>query len=124
MRRSLLAGLACFVVLSTAAAQANVVSNFGVNVQSCVVKENAGLTNGINVVYSNTHPSPATEVDFLVHYRGPHNFIFRDTGTFTQYATINHNLGGALSGLGWSGPNPHLCTVQRVVLANGRVLGP
>ncbi|HTU83860.1 MAG TPA: hypothetical protein VMF61_17180 [Candidatus Acidoferrales bacterium] len=124
MKRSIFLVLASLVALCTTAAQANIQSNWGVNIQSCVVNQNgSGNTNGINVVYVNTHPSAATEVDFLVGYRH-HRYILRDTGTFTKGAVINHNLANALVGYAWEGPTPNLCEVNRVVLANGRVLGP
>lgn len=101
-------------------AQARLVSRFGVTIISCVVNSNGnGLTNGINVVYYNTHDSPATEVDFLVQYRN-HRFILIDKGTFTRGAQINHNLANALTGQPWDGPKPKLCRVERVYLANGR----
>lgn len=122
MQRTLLAALAALCCAMPATAQAKIVSAFGVTIQSCVVNSNGGSqTNGINVVYSNTHPSPATEVDFLVGYHG-HKYVLVDRGTFSQGAQINHNLTNALVGYAWQGPQPHLCTVQRVLLANGRVL--
>lgn len=108
------------VVLAPLAAQARIVSKYGVTIVSCVVNSNGtNLTNGINVVYYNTHDSPATEVDFLVHYMG-HKYILIDRGTFTRGAQINHNLANALTGQPWNGPNSKLCAVQRVYLANGR----
>jgi len=95
---------------------------FGITIQSCVVNSNgAGLTNGVNIVYYNTHPSAATELDFLVRYRG-HPYVLIDRGTFTQNAQINHNLANSLVGRAWQGPKANLCTVQRVYLANGKVL--
>lgn len=108
------------VVLAPLAAQARIVSKYGLTIVSCVVNSNGtNLTNGINVVYYNTHDSPATEVDFLVQYMG-HKYILIDRGTFTRGAQINHNLANALTGQPWNGPNPKLCAVQRVYLANGR----
>jgi hypothetical protein len=122
MQRTLLAGLAALCCLMPAIAQAKIAFALGVTIQSCVVNANgAGQTNGINVVYYNTHPSPATEVDFLVRYHG-HEFVLIDRGTFSQGAQINHNLTNALVGYPWHGPNPRMCTAQRVVLANGKVL--
>jgi hypothetical protein len=108
------------VVLATPAAQARIVSKFGVTIVSCVVNSNGNnLTNGINVVYYNTHDSPATEVDFLVNYMG-RKYILIDRGTFARGAQINHNLANSLTGQPWNGPQPKHCAVQRVYLANGR----
>jgi hypothetical protein len=122
MKRILLAGLAALCCAMPAIAQAKIIPAFGVSIQSCVVNSNGGnQTNGINVVYYNTHPSPATEVDFLVRYHG-HRFVLIDRGTFSQGAQINHNISNALVGYPWYGPHANLCTVQRVFLANGRVL--
>lgn len=102
------------------ASQARNVSRFGVTIVSCVVNSNGGnLTNGINVVYYNGNDSPATEVDFLVHYGG-HKYILIDKGTFTRGSQINHNLTNALTGQPWHGPKPKQCQVQRVYLQNGR----
>ena len=123
MKRCPLVFLAVLVLL-TATAQANITSKFGISIQSCVVNQGSnGATNGVNVVYTNTHPSPATEVDFLVGYRG-HHYILVDHGTFSQGAQINHNLTNDLVGYAWSGPTPNRCTVNRAYLANGRTLGP
>jgi hypothetical protein len=123
MKRSPLVFFAALVLL-TATAQANITSKFGISIQSCVVNQGSnGATNGVNIVYSNTHASPATEVDFLVAYRG-HRYIMTDRGTFTQGAQINHNLSNALVGYAWSGPAPNRCSVNRVYLANGRSFGP
>jgi hypothetical protein len=122
MQRTLLVGLAVLALAMPATAQARILSAFGVTIQSCVVNSNGGSsTNGINVVYYNTHGSPATEVDFLVGYHG-HRYVLVDRGTFTQGSQINHNLTNALVGLPWQGPHPNRCEVQRVILANGRVL--
>ncbi len=113
-----LAVFAIFVV--PVAAQARISSRYGVTIVSCVVNSNGGnVTNGINVVYYNSNDSPATEVDFLVHYGG-HKYILIDRGTFTRGAQISHNLTNALTGQSWSGPRPKLCRVERVYLANGR----
>lgn len=123
MKRSPLVFLAALVLL-TSAAQANIVSKFGITIESCVINQGGnGATNGANVVYVNTHASPATEVDFTIGYRG-HPYVLVDRGTFSQGATINHNLTNDLVGFAWSGPTPNRCSVRRVVLANGRVLGP
>lgn len=122
MQRILLTGLVAAALLVPCTASAEIVPAFGISIQSCVVNSNGGgLTNGINVVYYNTHPSPATEVDFLVRYHG-HAYVLIDRGSFTQGAQINHNLANALVGQSWDGPKAKLCTVQRVYLANGRVL--
>ena len=104
-------------------AQAQTYSQYGVNLTSCTVNDNNGSTNGVNVVYYNTHPSPATEVDFFVAYRG-HHAILVDRGTFTKGAQINHNLRNALVGYVFKGPNPNQCYVYRTFLANGRSFGP
>ncbi|HZV77648.1 MAG TPA: hypothetical protein VFF63_07830 [Candidatus Babeliales bacterium] len=121
MRRILLIGLAALALLAPATAQAKIVSAFGVTIVSCVVNSNGNnLTNGINIVYYNTHDSPATEVDFLVNYYG-HKYILIDKGSFTRGAQINHNLTNALTGQPWEGPTPKRCTVNRVYLANGNV---
>ena len=91
-------------------------------ITSCVVNSNgSNLTNGINVVYYNTHDSPATEVDFLVNYGG-HKYILIDKGSFARGAEINHNLTNALTGQPWNGPTAKRCSVQRVYLENGNVL--
>jgi hypothetical protein len=121
MRRALLAGFAAAALAVPAAARAEVVSAFGVTLQSCVVNQQGDLTNGIQVVFSNTHASPATEVDFMVHYH-KHHALFVDRGTFAQGEQISHDLTGALVGRSWQGAQPHLCEVHRVVLANGKIL--
>lgn len=110
-------------VLGGSAAQAQTYSQYGVSLVSCTVNNNNGYTNGVNVVYVNTHPSPATEVDIYVGYRG-HHAILPDRGTFSKGAVINHNLRTALVGNIWKGPNPNQCYVYRAYLANGRSFGP
>jgi hypothetical protein len=65
----------------------------------------------------------ATEVDFYVGYHN-HKAVFADRGTFTAGSAINHNLTDGIVGVAWQGPQPHICTVQRVVLSNGKVLTP
>lgn len=121
MTRACLALAAVVVMLVPAAAPAKITSQFGIALQSCVVNNNDGHTNGINVVYYNSHPSPATEVDFLVRYH--HNrAVLTDRGTFTKGAQINHNLTNGMVGIPWQGPTPYACVVQRVVLENGKVL--
>ncbi len=108
------------ILILPVAAQARNVSRFGVTIVSCVVNSNSNnTTNGINVVFYNTNDSPATEVDFLVHYGG-HKYVLLDKGTFTRGSQINHNLTNALTGETWSGPKPKACQVDRVYLENGR----
>ncbi|HEX4012601.1 MAG TPA: hypothetical protein VHX17_01790 [Candidatus Cybelea sp.] len=120
MRRLLLLGLTAATFLWPGAAYAKVESNLGVTIGSCVVNSNgSNQTNGVNVVYYNTHKSPATEVDFKVKYR-KHTYVLVDRGSFSAGAQINHNLTDALVGELWQGPQPKLCTVQRVLLANGK----
>ncbi|HEY6326972.1 MAG TPA: hypothetical protein VIW73_10735 [Candidatus Cybelea sp.] len=120
MRRALLALIVLAIFALPASTQAKIVSRFGVTIISCVVNSNGNnLTNGINVVYYNTHDSPATEVDFFVNYLGK-RFILIDKGNFTRGAQINHNLANALTGQAWDGPKPKLCRVERVYLANGQ----
>ncbi len=120
MRRALFALIALAIFALPASAQARIVSRFGVTIISCVVNSNGGnLTNGINVVYYNTHDSPATEVDFRINYLGK-RYILIDKGNFSRGAQINHNLANALTGQPWNGPTPKLCRVERVYLANGR----
>jgi hypothetical protein len=122
MKRTLLSLAAVCAVVTPAAAVAKDVSMFGVTIVSCVVNSNGGnLTNGINVVYYNTHDSPATEVDFLVNYN-KHKYVLIDKGSFARGAQINHNLTNALTGQPWTGPTPRKCAVERVYLENGRVL--
>jgi hypothetical protein len=115
MKRTLLAAAAlCAFALPAAAAKTG--SAHGVTITSCVVNSNgSNLTNGINVVYYNTHDSPATEVDFLVNYGG-HKYILIDKGSFARGAEINHNLTNALTGQPWNGPTAKRCSVQRVYL--------
>jgi hypothetical protein len=113
--------LTAILALLGGAAQANIISKYGIQIQSCVVNENNGQTNGINVVYTNGNEVSATEVDFLLNYRGKH-YTLTDTGTFTQGAQINHNLKDNLVGFGWDGSTPNRCTVRKVVLSNGKVL--
>jgi hypothetical protein len=121
MKRSLLAILAFAAVLLPTAARAELHSQFGIVLQSCTVNNNNGYTNGVNIVYYNTHPSPATEIDFRIGYRLK-GYTVVDRGTFSQNATINHNINNGLVGVPWQGPHPNNCWVNRVVLANGRVL--
>lgn len=122
MKKTLLTVLSALLVLA-APAQAKLGQGFGVNIQSCVVNDNGGKTNGINIAYSNLNSSAATEVDFLVKYHKQRG-VFADRGSFAPHALINHNLTNALVGLEWNGPKPALCKVQRVVLADGTVVTP
>lgn len=109
------------MIVSPATLQAKNGSKHGVTIVSCVVNSNGNnSTNGINVVYYNTHDSPATEVDFSVNYGG-HKYILIDHGSFSRGAQINHNLTNALTGEPWDGPQPKACTVKRVTLADGSV---
>jgi len=120
MQRALLVLVVFATFALPATAQARIVSRYGVTIISCVVNSNgSGQTNGINIVYYNTHDSPATEVDFLVNYLG-RRYILIDKGTFSRGAQINHNLTNSLTGQTWDGPTPKLCRVERVYLANGR----
>ena len=120
MRRLLLAVAAFAAAIAPAAARNG--SAHGVTIVSCVVNSNgSNSTNGINVVYYNTHDSLATEVDFLVNYEG-HKYILIDKGNFTRGAQINHNLTNALTGQPWNGATPKRCAVQRVYLQDGTVL--
>lgn len=119
MKRALLACAALCAVAAPVCAKD--VSKFGVTIVSCVVNANGNNTNGINVVYYNTHDSPATEVDFLVNYN-KQKYILIDKGTFSRGSQINHNLNNALTGEPWEGATPKRCAVQRVYLANGNVL--
>jgi hypothetical protein len=122
MKRALLAFAALCAVAAPAALSAKDVSKHGVTIVSCVVNSNgSNLTNGINVVYYNTHDSPATEVDFLVNY-SKEKYVLIDKGDFARGAQINHNLTNALTGQPWNGPTPKRCAVQRVYLQNGQVL--
>lgn len=83
MRRALTALTALAIFALPASTQARLVSRFGVTIISCVVNSNGNSsTNGINVVYYNTHDSPATEVDFMVNYMGK-RYILIDKGNFT-----------------------------------------
>src|SRR5215469_2076485 len=121
MKRALPTFAVLLIALALPALGANSGSHHGVTIVSCVVNSNgSNLTNGINVVYYNTHDSPATEVDFAVHYGG-HKYIMIDRGTFARGAQINHNLTNALTGEPWDGAQPKLCAVKRVTLADGSV---
>jgi len=121
MKRAFWTLAALAVVLASPAVAAKSGSKHGVTIVSCVVNSNgSNLTNGINVVYYNTHDSPATEVDFVVNYGG-HKYILIDRGTFSRGSQINHNLTNALTGEPWDGPQPKHCAVQRVTLTDGSV---
>ena len=123
MRRLVITGLTIAVLLLPCGASAKTVSAFGIKVQRCVVVENANhtKTTGVNVVYYNTHQTPATEVDFFVSYHGT-NYKLTDHGSFTYDAQINHTLNDALAGVVWQGDTPDLCTPSRVLFANGKIL--
>ena len=121
MKRTFLALAAVAVMLAPVAANAKLVSKYGVHVQSCVVNQGGnGLTNGINVVYFNTKDAPIGQVQFFVRYRG-HSATLIDSGTFTRGSEINHNISNALVSYPWSGPAPELCAVEKVVNENGNV---
>lgn len=121
MQRILLIGLIAAAVTVPSAASARLISALGITLQSCNANVNGNVTNGINVIYYNTHQSPATEVDFLVRYHDQ-RYVLIDRGTFSVGAQIDHNITNALVGAPWQGPNVKLCTAQRVILANGKVL--
>jgi len=122
VKRALFFLAALCIVAAPAAAASKNGSAFGVTIVSCVVNSNGNnTTNGINVVYYSTHDSPATQVDFLVNYKG-HKYILIDKGTFARGAQINHNLTNSLTGQPWEGPTPKRCAVQRVYLQDGNVL--
>lgn len=128
MKRMFFALGALVAMLVPAAAQAdigNIVSGEGITLRNCTVDENVtnDTTNGIHVVYTNTHKSAATEVDFVVHYRG-HTFTLVDRGTFEQGAVINHMLTNQMVNFAFKGKIADLCKVNRVYLANGRTYGP
>jgi len=122
MKRALLIFAALGIAAIAPAAASKTGSAYGVTITSCVVNSNgSNMTNGVNVVYYNTHDSPATEVDFLVNYQG-HKYILIDKGSFSRGSQINHNLTNSLTGQAWSGPTPKKCAVQRVYLSDGTVL--
>jgi hypothetical protein len=120
MQRALRVLVVFVILIAPLTAQAKIVSRYGVTIVSCVVNNNgSNVTNGINVVYYNTHDSPATEVDFFVNYLGKH-YLLIDKGNFTRGSQINHNLTNSLTGEAWNGDRPKLCRVERVYLADGR----
>lgn len=122
-KRRVAVGVLALAVLAPTGAAAKTRSAFGIVVQRCVLNESrdhATIT-GLNVVYYNSHQTPATEVNFLVNYRGK-SYTLTDRGSFTHNAQIDHNLGGALSGAVWQGAVPELCIPGRVVFANGKIL--
>jgi hypothetical protein len=121
MQRILVIGLIAAAVAVPSAASARLISALGITMQSCNANINGNVTDGINVVYYSTHQSPATEIDFLVRYHG-HKYVLIDRGTFSVGAKIDHNISNALVGAPWQGPDVKLCTAQRVILANGKVL--
>jgi hypothetical protein len=121
MKRVFIIGTVLAALLAPSSAVAKNVDALGVLVSSCVVNSKDNLTNGINVVYYNSHATPAIEVDFLVRYHG-HAYTLIDRGTFSQGAPINHNLTNALVGQPWQGATPKLCTPSRVILQNGKAV--
>lgn len=123
MQRLVLIGLTLAALLAPCAVSAKVASAFGIRLQRCVVLENAAHTQvtGVNVVYYNTHQTPATEIDFFVQYHGTH-YTLTDTGSFTHFAQIDHTLTGAIAGTVWQGDTPELCTPARVMFGNGKIL--
>jgi hypothetical protein len=122
MKRTIVAAAAAALLLVPVETSAKIVSKFGITIENCTVnKGDTGLISGINIVYVNTNQAPVAAVSFLVKYQG-NKAVFRDTGTFTNGAQINHNLTNAMVGDPWNGPTPKLCTVQRAVSADGTVL--
>jgi hypothetical protein len=123
MQRLFIVGLTVTALLAPCSASAKVASAFGIVVQRCVLNENKDhtQTTGVNVVYYNSHQTPATEVDFLVHYHGK-AYTLTDRGSFTHNAQIDHNLSGSLAGVVWQGRDPELCIPGRVLFATGKVL--
>jgi hypothetical protein len=123
MQRLIVIGLTLAMALSPSAASAHFRSAFGIHMQRCILLENASHTqiSGVNVVYYNTHQTPVTEVDFLLHYRGG-TYTLTDRGSFTNLAQINHTLTDPPTGGVWQGAEPELCTPGRVVFATGTVL--
>lgn len=120
MQRALRALVVFAILIAPLSVHAKIVSRYGVTIVSCVVNSNSSnLTNGINVVFYNTHDSPATEVDFTVNYLGK-RYLLIDKGNFTRGAQINHNLTNSLTGQPWNGDKPKLCRVERLYLANGQ----
>lgn len=123
MRRLIFLGLTLVVFLTPCGASARMSSAFGIRMQRCMVLQNAAHTQvtGLNVVYYNSHQTPATEIDFVVRYHGTTHTLV-DTGTFTHLAQINHTLTGSLAGTVWQGDDVEFCSPGRVVFATGRVL--
>ncbi len=123
MRPLFIVGLTAAMLLAPCTASAKIASAFGIVVQRCILLENKDhtQTTGVNVVYYNTHETPATEVDFLVEYHGKH-YTLTDRGSFTHNAQINHTLTDALTGVVWQGEDPELCIPGRVLFATGKVL--
>ncbi len=93
MRPLFIVGLTAAMLLAPCTASAKIASAFGIVVQRCIILENKDhtQTTGVNVVYYNSHETPATEVDFLVQYHGK-SYTLTDRGSFTHNAQINHNL--------------------------------
>jgi hypothetical protein len=122
-QRYLIIGLALSVLLAPCGASAKVASAFGIVVQRCAVIESKdhSKTAGVNVVYYNSHETPASEIDFFVSYHGT-TYTLTDRGSFTHYAQIDHTLTNALDGTVWQGEEPDLCVPGRAVFAIGKVL--
>jgi hypothetical protein len=123
MRPLFVVGLTTAMLLAPCGASAKVASAFGIVVQRCIVTENKDhtQTTGVNVVYYNSHETPATEIDFLVEYHGK-RYTLTDRGSFTHNAQIDHTLTDALAGAVWQGRDPELCIPGRVLFATGKVL--
>jgi hypothetical protein len=123
MRRLATTALTLAVLLMPCTASAKVKNAFGIIVQRCIINENKDhtKTTGVNVVYYNSHETPANEINFLVTYRGK-SYTLTDRGSFTHNAQINHNLTDALVDVVWQGADPDLCIPGRVQFANGKVL--
>lgn len=121
MKRVFIIGTVLAALLAPCASLAKSTDNLGIAISTCGVNEKDNLTNGVNVVYYSSHATPVVEVEFAVKYKKK-TYTMIDRGTFTQGAQINHNLTNALVGEVWEGPNPGMCTVKRVLLANGKEL--
>ena len=120
MKRTVLA-LAAAIVLATGVASANNVSRFGINIVSCTLATDGnGNTKGVSIVYVNSQPVPATQVNFMVRYHGQNGVVI-DKGNFTQGAEISHTLTNSFMGYAYNGPAAGLCRVQKVVRADGSV---
>lgn len=123
MRVFVFTGLIIAALLTPFSVSAKTSSAFGIKMQRCIVMENAAhtLVTGLNVVWYNSHQTPATEVDFIVRYHGTTHTL-TDTGSFTYMSQINHTLTGSIAGVVWQGSDIEFCQPGRVVFATGRVL--